>query len=34
VRTIESYRTQLQRKIGRRLRAELVAYAREHGLIE
>ena len=34
LRSAESYRAQVQRKLGRRTRAELVAYAREHGLIE
>jgi two-component system response regulator NreC len=33
LRSAESYRAQVQRKLGRRTRAELVAYAREHGLI-
>jgi two-component system, NarL family, response regulator NreC len=34
VRTIESHRTHIQRKIGHSTRAELVSYARDHGLIE
>jgi two-component system response regulator NreC len=34
LRTAESHRAHIQRKIGRRTRAELVEYAREHGLIE
>lgn len=34
LRTAESHRAQLQRKLGRRTRAELVEYARETGLIE
>jgi len=34
LRSAESYRAQVQRKLGRRTRAELVAYAREHGLID
>src|SRR5947207_2396065 len=34
LRSAESYRAQVQRKLGRRTRAELVAYARAHGLIE
>jgi two-component system response regulator NreC len=33
VRTVESHRTHIQRKIARPTRAELVAYAREHGLL-
>jgi two-component system, NarL family, response regulator NreC len=32
VRTVESHRANIQRKTGRGSRAELVAYAREHGL--
>jgi two-component system response regulator NreC len=31
-RTVEAHRAHLQRKLGRSSRAELVAYAREHGL--
>jgi two-component system, NarL family, response regulator NreC len=34
VRTIESHRAHIQQKAGRTTRAELVAYAREHGLLE
>lgn len=34
VRTVESHRAHIQRKAGRTTRAELVAYAREHGLPE
>ena len=34
VRTIESHRTHIQRKVGHSTRAELVTYAREHGLID
>ena len=34
LRSAESHRAQVQRKLGRRTRAELVEYAREHGLIE
>jgi two-component system response regulator NreC len=34
VRTIESHRAHIQQKAGRSTRAELVAYAREHGLLE
>jgi two-component system response regulator NreC len=34
LRTAESHRAQIQRKLGRRTRAELVEYARETGLIE
>lgn len=34
VRTIESQRAHLQRKLGRSTRAELVQYALEHGLIK
>jgi two-component system response regulator NreC len=34
VRTIESHRTHIQRKVGHATRAELVTYARQHGLIE
>lgn len=33
VRTVESHRAQIQRKLSRTSRAELVAYALEHGLI-
>lgn len=34
VRTVESHRAHIQRKAGASTRAELVAYAREHGLLE
>jgi two-component system response regulator NreC len=34
VRTVESHRAHIQRKIGRSTRAELVAYAREQDLLE
>jgi two-component system, NarL family, response regulator NreC len=34
VRTVESHRTHIQRKIGRTTRADLVAYVREHGLMD
>jgi two-component system response regulator NreC len=34
VRTIESHRAHIQQKVRRTTRAELVAYAREHGLLE
>ena len=34
VRTVESHRAHIQQKIGRTTRAELVAYAREQGLLE
>ena len=34
VRTVESHRTHIQRKAGLATRAALVAYAREHGLLE
>jgi two-component system response regulator NreC len=34
LRSAESHRAQVQRKLGRRTRAELVEYAREHGLID
>jgi two-component system, NarL family, response regulator NreC len=34
VRTVESHRAHLQQKAGRSTRAELVAYAREHGLLD
>jgi two-component system, NarL family, response regulator NreC len=33
VRTVESHRAHIQQKSGRTTRAELVAYAREHGLL-
>jgi two-component system response regulator NreC len=33
VRTIESHRTHIQRKIGHSTRADLVTYAQEHGLL-
>ena len=33
VRTVESHRSHIQEKSGRTTRAELVAYAREHGLL-
>jgi len=33
VRTVESHRAHLQQKTGRTTRADLVAYAREHGLL-
>jgi two-component system response regulator NreC len=33
VRTVETHRTHIQRKIGRSSRAELVAYALEHNLV-
>jgi two-component system response regulator NreC len=33
VRTVESHRAHLQQKTGRTSRADLVAYAREHGLL-
>jgi two-component system, NarL family, response regulator NreC len=33
VRTVESHRAHIQQKAGRATRAELVAYAREHGLL-
>jgi len=33
VRTVESHRAHLQRKTGRTSRADLVAYARDHGLL-
>jgi two-component system, NarL family, response regulator NreC len=33
VRTVESHRAHIQQKAGRGTRAELVAYAREHGLL-
>jgi two-component system response regulator NreC len=33
VRTVESHRAHIQRKTQRSSRAELVAYAREHGLV-
>jgi two-component system response regulator NreC len=34
VRTVESHRAHIQQKAGRTTRAELVAYAREYGLLE
>jgi two-component system, NarL family, response regulator NreC len=34
VRTVESHRAHIQQKAGRSTRAELVAYAREHGLVD
>ena len=34
VRTVESHRAHIQRKIGRTTRADLVAYAREHDLLD
>lgn len=34
VRTVESHRAHIQRKVGKTTRAELVSYAREHGLLE
>ncbi len=34
VRTIESHRTHIQRKVGHSTRAELVTYARNNGLLE
>jgi two-component system response regulator NreC len=34
VRTVESHRAHIQRKVGRATRADLVAYVREHGLID
>jgi len=34
VRTVESHRAHIQKKAGRTTRAELVAYAREHRLLE
>jgi two-component system, NarL family, response regulator NreC len=34
VRTVESHRARIQHKAGRTTRAELVAYARQHGLLE
>ena len=33
IRTVESHRAHIQQKTGRSSRAELVAYAREHGLV-
>jgi two-component system response regulator NreC len=33
VRTVESHRAHIQRKLGRSTRAELVAYAREHDML-
>ncbi len=34
VRTVESHRAHIQQKAGRTSRSELVAYAREHGLLD
>lgn len=34
VRTVESHRAHIQQKAGRATRADLVGYAREHGLLE
>lgn len=34
VRTVESHRAHIQHKAGRTTRSELVAYAREHGLLD
>ncbi len=34
VRTVESHRAHVQQKVGRTTRADLVAYAREHGLLQ
>lgn len=34
VRTVESHRAHIHRKVGRSTRAELVAYAQEHGLLD
>jgi two-component system response regulator NreC len=34
VRTVESHRAHIQRKVGRTTRAALVAYAREYGLMD
>jgi two-component system response regulator NreC len=34
VRTVESHRAHIQQKAGRSTRAQLVAYAREHGLLD
>jgi two-component system, NarL family, response regulator NreC len=34
VRTVESHRARIQQKIGRTARSELVAYVREHGLLD
>jgi two-component system response regulator NreC len=34
VRTVESHRAHIQQKAGRTSRSELVAYAREHGLMD
>jgi len=34
VRTVESHRAHIHQKAGRGTRAELVAYAREHGLLD
>jgi two-component system, NarL family, response regulator NreC len=33
VRTVESHRAHIQRKLGRTTRAELVRYALDHGLV-
>ncbi|HWW68083.1 MAG TPA: response regulator transcription factor [Solirubrobacterales bacterium] len=34
IRTVESHRASIQRKLGLSSRAELVRYALEHGLVE
>jgi two-component system, NarL family, response regulator NreC len=34
VRTVESHRAHIQRKLGRSTRAELVAYAREQNMLD
>jgi two-component system, NarL family, response regulator NreC len=34
VRTVESHRAHIQQKAERSTRADLVAYAREHGLLD
>lgn len=34
IRTVESHRARIQQKVGRTTRAELVAYARERGLLD
>jgi two-component system response regulator NreC len=34
IRTVESHRAHIQRKLGLSSRAELVRYALEHGLVE
>ena len=34
IRTVESHRSHIQRKLGLSSRAELVRYALEHGLVE